>query len=460
MLWRSTQKPAEITGDRGIDVDEGASPARRTERNPSNQLERARHIHAMRKAFTVVKKRQRANISRIPNLEERKRRLRETREKSVGNETLLDRAISNLRQSGIKVSTASSKEEAVSLVINEVAEERLVVKSKSNLTKEIGLTEALAEAGIEVMETDIGDRIIQLCGDTPSHPTGPASHLTRHDIARILSAHFGNKVEATAEAIVELIRDEISRYVSKAAIGITGANAIAAEEGAIVLVHNEGNIIQVATRPGKHIVLAGIDKIYPNIEEALNMVKLQTFYATGSLATSFVNIISGPSQTADIEKRLIRGVHGPMQICLILVDNHRSNIAKSEYRELLYCIGCGNCLLVCPAYSVYGNRFGIDSELGGRGIVYAALSEQVSPKVGNRLDQCLSCRKCQQNCPLAIDTPSMVNKLRLESRERVLERQLATAYDFLSAHLRWVGNAVWLQALILISELLQSPDSD
>lgn len=329
-------------------------------------LEDAQHIQTMRKAFNVVKRRQRANIRRIPDLEGRKKRLRQTRENCVGNEVLLNQAIENLRQNGIRVCRVDSKEEAVALVIHEIVDSKLVVKSKSNLTKEIRLTEALETAGIEVIETDIGDRIIQLCGDVPSHPTGPASHLTKHDIAKILSAHFRKKVWPTAEAIVELIRDEIVAYVNGATIGITGANAIAADEGAVLLLHNEGNIIEVAMRPEKHIILAGIDKIYPNIEEALNMLKLQTFCATGSLATSFINIISSPSQTADIEKQLIKGVHGPTELCVILVDNHRSDIARSEYGDLLYCIGCGQCLLVCPAYGVYGSKFGIDSHLGGK----------------------------------------------------------------------------------------------
>ena len=441
-------------------MNKKAAHVHHSKQDSSSQLEKARHIKAMRRAFTLVKKRQQANINRIPDIEERKRRLRQAREKSTGNETLLNRAIENLKQNGIRVYKADSKEEAVSLVANEIADDKLAVKSKSNLTKEIGLTEALEADGIKVIETDIGDRIIQLYGDTPSHPTGPASHLTRYDIAKVLSAHFGEKVEPTAKAIVTLIKDEISAYVNRATIGITGANAIAAEEGAIMLLHNEGNIIQVATRPEKHIVLAGTDKIYSNLEEALNMVKLQTFYATGSLATSFINIISSPSQTADIEKQLIKGMHGPKEICLILVDNHRSDIANSEYKELLYCIGCGQCLLVCPAYSVYGNRFGIDNELGGKGVIYSALSSKAPAETDNGLDLCLSCRKCQQNCPLSIDTPSMVNKLRLESHKRVLEPHLATACDFVTSHVKWIGNAIRLESLLLISKLLQSQDNN
>ena len=441
-------------------MDQGVSPPHHSEQSLSDRVQKAQHIQTMRKAFAVVKKRQRANIARIPDLEERRRRLRETRERSVGNVALLNQAVDNLKHNGITVYEADSKEDAVSAVIDEIANNRLVVKSKSNLTKEIGLTEALGQAGIEAIETDIGDRIIQLCGDMPSHPTGPASHLTRHDIAEILSAHFGREVPPTAGTIVRLIRDEISAYVSRAVIGITGANAIAAEEGALVLLHNEGNIVQVAMRAEKHIVLVGTDKIYPNLEEAINMVKLQTFYATGSLRTSFVNIITGPSQTADIEKQLIKGVHGPREICLIFVDNHRSNIANSEYKELLYCIGCGQCLLVCPAYSVYGSEFGVNNELGGKGVIYSFLSGKASGEANRGLDLCLSCRKCQQNCPLGIDTPSMVNKLRLQRRKRVLEPHLSVAYDFVSSHVRWIGSAIELGALLGISKLLQPRHDD
>jgi L-lactate dehydrogenase complex protein LldG len=414
----------------------------------------------MRKAFNVVRKRQQANIHRIPDIEGRKRKLRQARRRAIGNEALLKQAVENLRQNGIKVYRVDSREEAVSLVVREIGDNRLVVKSKSNLTKEIALTAALEQMGIEIIETDIGDRIIQICGDTPSHPTGPASHLTKFDIAEILSAHLGRKVEPNAETLVQLIKDEIYGYIGNSTIGITGANAIVAEDGALLLLHNEGNILQVSTRPEKHIILAGIDKIYRNTEEALNMLKLQTFCATGSLATSFVNIISSPSQTADIEKQLIKGVHGPRELCVILVDNHRADIAKSEYKDLLYCIGCGQCLLVCPAYGVYGNRFAIDSQLGGRGLVYSALSSEISVNGIKGLDLCLSCRKCRQNCPVAIDIPSMVTKLRLERQSKILEPHLQTAYDFIRAHVEWIGSALRLEMLLLALKLSSKADND
>jgi len=412
----------------------------------------------MRKAFALVKRRQKTNMYRVPDLGDRKRRLKEARQNCIGNREILEQAVDSLRQNGIKVYQAKDSEEALSLVITELGSDKLVVKSKSNLAKEIGLAEALKKKGIEVVETDIGDRIIQLCGDIPSHPTGPASHLSRYDIAKVLSLYFRREVRSTPEELVNLIKDDVATYIGKAKIGITGANAIAAVEGSILLVHNEGNIIQVSTRPGKHIVLAGTDKIYPTIEEAINMIKLQTFYATGSLATSFINVISGPSQTADIEKQLIRGVHGPTDICLVLVDNHRGAIANSEYRDLLYCIGCGQCLLVCPAYAVYGSKFANDSQLGGRGVLYSALLGNGDGE-DDGIDLCLSCRKCQQSCPVGIDTPSMITKLRLERREIPVEPHLATAYDFVISHIEWIGSAIRLEALLLASRILSKSNN-
>ena len=424
----------------------------------SNQFRKAGQVRAMRKAFNLVRKRQKANVRRISDLEGRKKRLRRARKYGVGNEDLLSQAVRNLRQNGIKVYLPRSLEEAISMAVSEIGDDKLVVKSKSNLTKEIGLTSALEEIGINVVETDIGDRILQLCGDLPSHPTGPASHLTKHDISEILSLHFKRRVEPSPEMIVELLRGDISDYINASKIGITGANAIAAEEGAVLLVHNEGNIIEVATRPEKHIILAGIDKIYRNIEEAINMLKLQTYYATGSLASSFINIVSGPSQTADIEKQLIRGVHGPKELYLILVDNHRRDIARSEYRDLLYCIGCGQCLLVCPAYAIYGREFSADGHLGGRGLVYCALNDKYSVEGSKGLYRCLSCRKCQKNCPVGIDIPSMIVKLRLEKHERALNPRLQTTYDFLAAHIEWIGTGLWIEALGLAQKLLPKTD--
>ncbi|MBE0415674.1 MAG: lactate utilization protein [Dehalococcoidia bacterium] len=425
----------------------------------SNKLKRGakerKRIWAIRRTFATVRRRQRENINRIPDLEERKARLRRTREYSLGNKELLDKAIENLRSNGIEVEIAATKEEAISLILNRIGDEKLVVKAKSNTTKEIGLTGALEAKGIEAIETDIGDRIIQLAGDQPSHTTGPASHLSRNEIAKVLSRHFGRDIAPDPGVLTRTIRDEVSSYLKEANIGITGANAITAEEGAILLVHNEGNILELMMRPGRHIILAGIDKIYPNLEEAMNMAKLQTFYATGALITAFLNIIGGSSSTADIEKKIFRGIHGPETISLILLDNKRSDILESDFRELLYCIGCGECLLQCPVYQVYGGKFGYEHNLGGRGVIYSSFFESIQKAKKRGLDYCVTCGRCKKHCPVGIDVPHLIKRLRQEYGAGFPEPHLEGAYRFVESHLRLLFSALRLELLALISSILR-----
>jgi L-lactate dehydrogenase complex protein LldG len=320
----------------------------------------------------------------------------------------------------------------------------MVVKAKSNATREIDLVAELESAGMEVIETDIGDRIIQISNETPSHPTGPLSHLTIQDISRYASRYFEREVPPVAEEIVELIKSDISGHLQKADIGITGANAVAAEEGAVLLIHNEGNILEVAMRPKKHIIVAGTDKIYPNLDEAVNMARLQTFYATGSLIPSFMNIIGGPSKTADIEKRLFKGLHGPKDICIVLIDNRRSEIIQKGFEELLYCIGCGSCLLHCPVYNFVGNKFGKEKNLGGRGVVYSAVLE--GPEKDG-LVSCVTCARCKENCPVSLDIPDLVERLRKEYLDRDV---------MIESHLRLLYVAARFEIFLLLSKVLRS----
>ena len=396
-------------------------------------------MRSMGRAFDTVLERQRK--SHPADLQERRLRLRRVREESVGNADLLAQAIANLENNAFRVLRAATIEEAQALIVREVGDEKLAVKAKSNLTREVGLEEVLAARGVEVIDTDIGDRIVQLAGDRPSHPTGPASHLDRHDIARILSKHLGREVAVSPQELASLLREDVSGYIQRARIGITGANAICAEEGAVVLLHNEGNIQQVSLCPGKHLILAGTDRIYPNLEEAVNLARLLTYYATGNVITSFVNVIGGPSKTADIEKKLFRGVHGPQEVVVILVDNYRSSLLGTEFRELLYCIGCGECLLVCPAYRAFGPEYS-GREPGGRGAVLDAVLRDEQ----KALELCLSCGHCRKNCPLEIDIPAMVLKLR--------EARLAGVGNFLDAHLRWLGRRAELEVWPLLSVFL------
>ena len=242
-------------------------------------------------------------------------------------------------------------------------------------------------------------------------------------------------------------------------IGITGANAIAAAEGAILFIHNEGNILELMMRCQRHLILAGIDKVYPNLEEVINMARLLTFYATGAPITSFMNIIAGPSATADIEKRLLQGIHGPEVISLILLDNGRRQISGSDFRELLYCIGCGDCLLQCPAYQVHGERFSKEHGLGGRGLVYSAVSKGVKADKEKGLDYCLTCRRCARHCPVGIDVPTLVRKLRTEYGVKIPEPHLEAGYQFIQSHVRLFFGALRLEILALLATMLRLEDT-
>lgn len=406
-------------------------------------LDESRRIAAIRRAFDTVKKRQKKNMNRIPDLKEKKARLRRAREEGVGNEELLNTAIQNLRENGFRVYLANTAEDAISRIKTELGGENMVVKAKSNTAKEIDLAFELESWGVEVVETDIGDRILQISNESPTHPTGPIAHLDKTDIAKHASRYFEKDIPPEAEEIVEIIKDDISGHIKKANISITGANSIAAEEGAVLLIHNEGNILEVMMRTGKHMIITGTDKIYRNLDEAVNAGTLQTFFATGSLVPSFMNVIGGPSKTADIEKQLIKGVHGPKEIVIILLDNKRSEVIQKGFGELLYCIGCGACLLHCPVYNFVGDKFANGNKLGGKGIVHSAVLDEGET---DGLLYCVTCARCRENCPVELDIPEMMKNLREEHSK---------SNAFLESHLRLVKAAARFEIFLLLSKVLR-----
>ncbi len=381
-------------------------------------------IIALRKAFNSVKERQ--ALDPPADFPEKKKRLASSRELCVGNEELLLKAIDKLQKNGMKVHLAKDKTEAVDMILNEIGEEKLIVKSKSNVSKEIEITKALEKKGLTVVETDIGDRILQILKANPSHPTGPVTHLSAKEIAKGLSEYYNIPIKDDPAEIVKIVREDVILNLDKARTGITGANAITAEEGSIVMTHNEGNIYEVM-RKEKHIVVTSIDKIYPDLESAMNMLKILSYNATGSIIPSFVEIISGVSKTADVEKKFIKGVHNPTVITVILVDNRRSVLAKNGSKELLYCVGCGNCLLHCPMYNTIGNEFARDNHLGGKGIAYYSL---YNSEKDEKLEYCLTCGKCRENCPLGLDIPAMIKRIRSTGLS-------SEVYYFLKSHAIW-----------------------
>ena len=368
------------------------------------------------RAFKETRNRQKQNLPFMDDLEKVKEEVKRIRSESVGNWDLLKEAISRLEKNQFKVLQAKDAKEACETILREIGRERLVVKSKSNISKEIGLTRFLNQHSIEVIETDIGDRIIQLAGHRASHATAPAVHLSRYEIAEILSNHLKREIPPVPEQEMQAVREDIESYLQKARVGITGANAIAAKEGAALILHNEGNITRVRMRK-KHILITAIDKIYPSVTDALVMLRLETYLATGALFPSFIDIVAGRSKSSDIEKQLFYGMHDPEEVVIVLLDNGRSEIVnkKKDYSDLLNCIGCGNCLLDCPAYNTVGSFFGGDGMLGGRGVALASLLRGVEEGVEDGLFLCTTCGLCGEVCPLGIDAGKKLKDLRRES---------------------------------------------
>ena len=365
-------------------------------------------LETMRKSFDTVKSR----FNSIKDSESTKRltkRVQEIKKYSFENkDELFNQVIDSFNRNDIEVEFAKTSKDALE-IIDGLLEEygaEVIAKAKSNTLGEIDLKNHL---DIDVVETDLGDRILQLkkTDNKPVHPTGPASHLNIEDITGIVNESLDVNVNPDAQEIMRAVRADVLKRLENARVGISGANAIASEEGSLVMVHNEGNISIVSLKD-LHIIVAGIDKIVPTLEDAISIVKLETIFATGSYVTSYMNVISGPSKTADIEKKLIKNMYGAERVVVILLDNGRSEAIE----ECLYCIGCGNCIVHCPVYNAVGNEFGFNNYLGGRGVAMSKFIEDDETCFNSGLYMCTLCGLCTLNCPLSIPTNEILENMR------------------------------------------------
>ncbi|MGZ7159677.1 MAG: LUD domain-containing protein [Methanobacterium sp.] len=327
---------------------------------------------------------------------------------------LISIAKNEFESNGIEYIFAEDSKKALEAIYHIIEDEKIVAKSKSNTINEIGLAEFLESKGIELVETDLGDRIVQTDPDSsgPSHPIGPAAHLDMDQIAKIISKKFKREVKAEPKDILDAVKEDVLERLSECSVGITGANSVAAEDGALLMVHNEGNITLVSMKD-IHIVVVGIDKLVRTIEEAVSVVKLETIFATGKKIPAYMNVISSPSKTADIEQILLKDMYGAKRVVVILLDNGRSKLLE-EYSECLLCIGCGSCIVSCPVYNVTGYEFGYRGYLGGRGISFSRFITDKETCFDCGLFKCTECGQCTIDCPVNIKTNEMIEKLRAE----------------------------------------------
>jgi iron-sulfur cluster protein len=293
----------------------------------------------------------------------------------------------------------------------------VVTKSKSMATEEIGLNPYLERLGMEVVETDLGERMVQLTHTHPSHLIAPAIHLTKEDAAKV----FGT--EATVDAIQKHARESLREKFIEATVGISGANMAIAETGTIVLVTNEGNADLTTTLPPVHIALFGIDKLVATLDDAVAMLRMLPRSGTGQLMSSYVNWITGPSRSADIEQSLTIGVHGPREMHCVILDNGRGEmLADPMFRDAMTCIRCGACSNACPPFmAVSGHQFGGHIYNGPIGLVLTPFHHGVEDAdLANTL--CAQCNACQDICPVEIPLPRMILEHRRKGRKSLRKR--------------------------------------
>jgi len=348
-----------------------------------------------------------------------KEQLKKIKENSISNlDNLKRKAIENLKEQKIQVFEAKDAKEACKIALELIPKKETLVKTKSNTIEEIGLLEKLKGRN-EVIETDCGDFLLHLCDEEASHPVTPALHILIEKITQKIKEKYKERVEQNPEKIIEWIRKFLRKKIINANIGLTGANVISSD-GAIFILENEGNISLVSRIPEKHIIITGIDKIVPTIYDGMTICQASAIWGTGASLPSYINVISSPSKTADIQKKLVYGAHGAKEVYLILVDNGRSEMIKQGFDELLHCINCGSCLYFCPVYRQIFNNFGLHY-IGGRGIGMTLFQEGVKKAFDTGLYFCTTCQLCKKNCPVEIDIPKLIRKLRKISIEKGFE---------------------------------------
>ena len=313
---------------------------------------------------------------------------------------------------GGKVIWANNAEEARQEIwkIMERNNAKSVIKSKSMASEEIELNHFLENKGIEALESDLGEFIIQLLDQKPYHIVTPAMHLSLADIAQLFNERFGTPLEATAEELTMKARELLREKYKTADIGISGANFLIADTGSIAITENEGNARLTTAFPKIHIAIVGIEKILPSINDLDLFWPLLATHGTGQNLTVYNTLLSGPRQAYESD--------GPEEMYVVLLDNGRTNLlAQKEQRQGLYCIRCGACLNVCP---IYQNIGGHTYETTYQGPIGSLISPHLSGmKEFKHLSYASSlCGKCTEVCPVGIDIQRM---LLLNRRDSVAE---------------------------------------
>lgn len=361
-------------------------------------------------------------VSKFENLENSKKKAHVIKWRVMENlDKFLPEFESNFQRRGGKVIWANDANEAQKEILNIINRNggKTVIKSKSMTTEEIHLNDFLEKQGIESLESDLGEYIVQLLGQPPYHIVTPAMHLSKEDIAKLFNEKFGTPIDATPEQLTQKARELLREKYLKADIGISGGNFLIADTGSIALTENEGNARLCTTFPRIHIAVVGIEKIIPSMADLDLFWPLLASHGTGQNLTVYNTILSGPRQPGETD--------GPEEMYVILLDNGRTNLlAQKEQRQGLYCIRCGACLNACPVYKNIGGHTYNTTYSGPIGSVITPHLKGM--KDFKHLSYASSlCGKCSEVCPAKIDIHKM---LLLNRRDAAAQHENSKSENF------------------------------
>lgn len=378
-------------------------------------------------ADTVVKGKQ-----QYEDIESAKMRAKNLKWKAMEN---LDKYLlefeSNFTKRGGKVVWAETAEEALAEIasVMQRVEAKSVVKSKSMTTEEVHLNSFLEKMGVEVVETDLGEYIQQMDKQPPFHIVTPAMHKSKEDVAKVFHEHHGTPLDSTPEQLTMVARKILREKYTKADVGITGANFILPDIGGVLVLENEGNARLTVTFPKVHIVIVGIEKVIPSVNDLHLFLPLLATFGTGQQVTVYNTIFSGPKQEGEID--------GPEEMIVILMDNGRTNLlAEAEQRQAMYCIRCGACLNACPVYKNIGG-FSYQTTYSG------PIGSVITPHFKGMEDfKHLSgasslCGNCTEVCPMKIELHNLL----------VMNRKDAVNQGFYSKTEKF-GWMIWKRAML------------
>ncbi|OQA00631.1 MAG: Lactate utilization protein B [Bacteroidetes bacterium ADurb.Bin408] len=354
------------------------------------------------------------------NLDLAKKRVASAKFKAINElDKYLAEFEANFTARGGKIIWAPTAEDAITEIIALLRkyDAKTVVKSKSMITEELELNEHLEEAGMEVLETDLGEFIVQVAHEKPYHIITPVMHKSKEDVAALFNEKFGTDANATPEQITAFVRKLLRNKFTAADVGITGANFIIADIGGIALTENEGNALMSISFPQIHIAIAGIDKMIPSVKDLDNIWPLLATHGTGQRVTVYNSIITGPRQEYETE--------GPSEMYVVIVDNGRSELLRhTEQRRAATCIRCGACLNFCPIYKNIGGHAYRTTYSGPIGSVITPHLRGMAEYKHLSFSSSL-CGRCTEVCPVSIP----LHELLLYNRRDSVKRGYSAGID-------------------------------